>query len=185
MALGEAQFKMSVPWPECESPKYHFASSCIDLAVISRLSSSSLNDHSTLPRPIIDDDNDDFEQALFELPLPQSLYGATFLQPTPSWDRRALEWTACGVDDATIVQWCSRALADGSFNAGPWIESLGDIANVRLRDVLVHWGSNDIKVRAHAVFEVAASSADVNSLASLHSTSTTCPTTASTFWRLF
>lgn len=114
------------------------------LAVISRLEITP-DDLTLIPDPIVDDE-DQFESALYRLPLLQSLYGASFAKARPSWGLRALEWSKQGPDNAAISAWISRALASGSWDTTPWFDGLRDQDNGRLREIFAHWGNIDLEV---------------------------------------
>jgi hypothetical protein len=59
---------------------------------------------------------------------------------------RALEWSAAGLDQPSVVSWASRALSSGIFDSQAWFEALSDDGNTVLRDILVQWGKDDLKV---------------------------------------
>jgi hypothetical protein len=99
----------------------------------------------TIPNPTIDDP-DAYNDALNSLPISVSLYGATHTEPTSVWSTKALEWTTTGLDQPSVVTWASRALSGGTFDSQAWFEALSDDGNTVLREVLVQWGKDDLKV---------------------------------------
>jgi len=83
---------------------------------------------------------------LNSLPISVSLYGASQAEPTPEWSTKALEWTTAGLDQPTVVPWASRALSSEIFDSQAWFEALSDDGNTVLREILVQWGKDDLKV---------------------------------------
>lgn len=75
-----------------------------------------------------------------------SLYGASQVEPTSEWSTKALEWTQAGLDQPSVVTWASRALSSGIFDSQAWFEALSDDGNTVLREILVQWGEDDLKV---------------------------------------
>lgn len=114
------------------------------ILVIERLRSPP-DDLSTLPHPDIDDPAA-YNDALKDLPLPTSLYAATYSDPTSEWGSKALEWTKTGPSQARILQWASRGLSEGTFDSQVWFEALADDGNNVLREAFVQWGKDDLTV---------------------------------------
>jgi len=114
------------------------------IRVIDRLRAPP-DDLSTLPVPDIDDPAA-YNDALKDLPLPTSLYAATYSDPTSEWSSKVLEWSKTGQSQARIVQWASRGLSEGTFDSQVWFEALADDGNTVLREVFVQWGKDDLTV---------------------------------------
>lgn len=131
---------MSIPWQECESTLVQRAL----IEVIERLRAPP-DDLTTIPNPIIDDSTA-YNSALIELSAPTALYGASFGEPTAEWSSRTLEWTRSGSHQPDVARWASQALSEGVFDSQAWFDALADSGNTVLRDILIHWGRDDLKV---------------------------------------